>query len=68
MNTVYLEPANSGYSHQTLRLAVAAYLARYKGESRSHSESDLRISRSTSSAARNTTKAKTDLGLVAVRA
>ena len=42
MDTLYLEPANSGHSHQVLRLAVAAYLARYKGESRSHTESDLR--------------------------
>ena len=42
MDTVYLEPANSGHSQQVLRLAVAAYLARFKGESRTHSESDLR--------------------------
>ena len=42
MDTVYLEPANSGNSQQVLRLAVAAYLARYKGESRTHTESDLR--------------------------
>ena len=32
MDTVYLEPANSGSAHQVLRLAVATYLARYKGE------------------------------------
>jgi integrase/recombinase XerD len=29
----------------TLRLAMAAYLARYKGQSRIHTESDLRIFR-----------------------
>jgi hypothetical protein len=42
MDIVHLEPANSGHSEQVLRLAVAAYLARYKGESRTHTESDLR--------------------------
>ena len=42
MDIVYLEPANSGHSEQVLRLAVAAYLARYKGESRTHTASDLR--------------------------
>jgi site-specific recombinase XerD len=42
MDIVHLEPANSGHPEQVLRLAVAAYLARYKGESRTHTESDLR--------------------------
>ena len=41
MNTAQLLTANTP-SDATLRLAVAAYLARFKGQSRLHSDSDLR--------------------------
>jgi hypothetical protein len=45
MESIDLEPAISGEIPAVragLRLAVAAYLARYKGQSRMHSDSDLR--------------------------
>ena len=45
METLTAVPAGSGDSTLTvdrLRLAVAAHLARYKGQSRAHTESDLR--------------------------
>ena len=45
MDTSRSEPAVSGIlvtTAPTLRLAVAAYLARFKGQSRVHTESDLR--------------------------
>lgn len=45
MDTSRSEPAVSGIVVSTLpvlRLAVAAYLARFKGQSRIHTESDLR--------------------------
>jgi hypothetical protein len=45
MDTSNSGPAVSGVvviSSQVLRLAVAAYLARFKGQSRVHTESDLR--------------------------
>src|SRR4051794_22930198 len=45
MDTPRAEPAVSGVVVTTppvLRLAVAAYLARFKGQSRVHAESDLR--------------------------
>lgn len=45
MNTSQSGPAVSGVIVTTspvLRLAVAAYLARFKGQSRVHTESDLR--------------------------
>jgi integrase/recombinase XerD len=41
MNTAQLLPVDSG-DDPTLRLAVAAYLARSKGQSRIHTGSDLR--------------------------
>ena len=41
MNTAELLPALSDRDDQILRLAVAAYLARYKGQSRVHTASDL---------------------------
>jgi integrase/recombinase XerD len=41
MNSAQLVP-DSSVSDLTLRLAVAAYLARFKGQSRVHTESDLR--------------------------
>lgn len=41
MNTAQLIPT-ALLDDVTLRLAVAAYLARYKGQSRTHTESDLR--------------------------
>ena len=36
------EPSSLGPLADQLRLAVAAYLARFKGSSREHTESDLR--------------------------
>ncbi len=42
MSTAAILSTDSGLSDATLRLAVAAYLARYKGQSRLHTESDLR--------------------------
>lgn len=42
MNTSQLLPAGNGLGDATVRLAVAAYLARFKGQSRIHTESDLR--------------------------
>ena len=45
MDTSQSEPAVSGIvvtTSPTLRLAVAAYLARFEGQSRVHTESDLR--------------------------
>lgn len=43
MNTARLLSTDPGHGGDpTLRLAVAAYLARYKGQSRLHTESDLR--------------------------
>jgi integrase/recombinase XerD len=42
MNTAQLLPANLEFSDATLRLTVVAYLARFKGQSRIHTESDLR--------------------------
>jgi len=42
MNTSNLLANDSGLGDAALRLAVAAYLARYKGQSRLHTESDLR--------------------------
>lgn len=41
MNTVDLLPALSDRDDQILRLAVAAHLARYKGQTRAHTASDL---------------------------
>ena len=41
MNTVPLVPAGD-YASSTLRIAIAGYLARFKGQSRIHTESDLR--------------------------
>ena len=40
MNTQLLVPG--GDARPTLRIAIAAYLARYKGHTRAHAESDLR--------------------------
>ena len=42
MNTPQLVSTRLEFGGATLRLAVAAYLARYKGQSRLHTESDLR--------------------------
>jgi integrase/recombinase XerD len=42
MNTAQLLPANLEFSDATFRLTVVAYLARFKGQSRIHTESDLR--------------------------
>jgi integrase/recombinase XerD len=42
MNTAQLISTNREISDVSLRLAIAAYLARYKGQSRVHTESDLR--------------------------
>jgi integrase/recombinase XerD len=42
MNTAHLVYTDSEFGDATLRLAVAAYLARYNGQSRRHTESDLR--------------------------
>jgi hypothetical protein len=42
MNTAQILSTDSGLGDATLRLAVAGYLARYKGQSRLHTESDLR--------------------------
>jgi hypothetical protein len=42
MNTAQLVSTNREISDVSLRLAIAAYLARYKGQSRVHTESDLR--------------------------
>ena len=42
MNTAQILLTDSGLGDATLRLAVAGYLARYKGQSRLHTESDLR--------------------------
>ena len=41
MNTAQLLPAPSDHDVQILRLAVAAHLARYKGQTRAHTASDL---------------------------
>jgi hypothetical protein len=41
MTTSTALPADLQYSH-ALRLAIAAYLARFKATSRTHAESDLR--------------------------
>jgi integrase/recombinase XerD len=42
MNTAQILPALPELTDRALRLAVAAYLARYKGQTRIHTESDLR--------------------------
>jgi integrase/recombinase XerD len=42
MNNSNLLPAGTAFGDAALRMAVAAYLARYKGQSRLHTESDLR--------------------------
>jgi hypothetical protein len=42
MNTAELLPAHSDQDDQNLRLAVAAHLARYKGQTRAHTASDLK--------------------------
>ena len=42
MNTSQLVSPDSEFGDAALRLAVAAYLARFKGQSRLHNESDLR--------------------------
>jgi integrase/recombinase XerD len=42
INTAQILLTDSGLGDATLRLAVAGYLARYKGQSRLHTESDLR--------------------------
>jgi hypothetical protein len=42
MNTAQLLPTGHGTSDVTVRLAAAAYLARFKGQSRVHAESNLR--------------------------
>ncbi|HEX3244680.1 MAG TPA: integrase, partial [Chloroflexota bacterium] len=41
MNTAQLLPSGQQSGDATLRLAVAAYLARFKGQSRAHTKSDL---------------------------
>ncbi len=41
MNTVELVPITTPLNDQVLRLAVAAHLARYKGQTRAHTASDL---------------------------
>ena len=42
MNTAQLLPSGQQFGDATLRFAVAAYLARFKDQSRAHTESDLR--------------------------
>ena len=42
MNTAQILPALPELTDRALRLAVAAYLARCKGQTRIHTESDLR--------------------------
>jgi hypothetical protein len=42
MKAAQLASTDLGVGDSTARLAVAAYLARYKGQSRLHTESDLR--------------------------